>query len=84
MEMEILESISLYYINKRKKSSVLSYKEEIYFQKLIDLQIPPSLIFTAIDNASYKYGNKINISNISKELRVISKERGLNIETVYP
>ncbi len=75
--MEIFEAISVYYLNKKRKSAVLSLKEEMFFEKLIGKNIPVSLIIQAIDNAYYRFGRKLHLRSIARELKSILKERGL-------
>ncbi len=76
--MEILESISRHYINKKKRSAVLSLKEEIFFEKILAMNIPPSLVISAIDSAFYKYGRRLSLKAITQELKEILSQRGLN------
>lgn len=78
--MEILEQISMHYLNKKKKGAFLSLKEELFFENLIESNIPINYIIHAIDNSFYKYGSRINIRNIRRELITILKDRGFNIE----
>lgn len=76
--MSDLEEIIRYYINKKRKSTVLSYKEEMFFEYLMEIPVAPSLIIEAINTSYYKKGNKITINSIKAELLSILKSRGHN------